>query len=987
MKEAPNELGTIEALKRNLEQSLEGEVRFDKISRAIHSTDASVYQILPIGVAIPQNREDVIRIVNLCREHGVSITARGGGTSQAGQAIGPGLQVDFSKHLNRILALDIENRTVTVEPGIVLDVLNAQLEDHGLQLPLDLSTSDRATIGGMVSNNSSGTRSVVYGTTIDYVEALTVVLSDGSLVELKSMGSEEVDTKFNQENLEGACYRKVSEVCRKNAGEIASTFSRIHRRVGGYNLDSFIRGKRPFNLARLIVGSEGTLGMMVAAKLRLVPLPKARTLGAFHFRGVLEAMSAAPVILKHKPSAVELVDRFLLDQTRGRTEFELLRQFIEGDPGAVLIVEFFGDDDEHLPARLDRLEEELNQHGLGYHLYRAKNAKAQAKIWKLRKAALGLAMSQRGDAKSISFVEDTAVPPEQLHEYIKRFKAILSENETEAGFYAHASVGLLHIRPVVNMKTAMGVERFKCIAEAVSDLVLEFGGTISAEHGDGMVRSPFQEKMYGSLIYDLFCQIKDTFDPQGIFNPGKIVRAAKITDNLKYGVQYDTRSVDTKFDFSDFGGLSRAVEQCGGVGDCRKSQAGTMCPSYMATRNEVDSTRARANALRLAISGQLGSGGFTDPALYPVLDLCIECKACKTECPTGVDMARVKSEFIHQYQRENGTPVRSRLLSKTDRLSAWGSRFAPLSNAIVRNPATRALMEKMFKLDRRRFPPSYSRKTFLKWWHSTGARYRGRGNFPGKSEKIAIFADTFTNYHEPDHAIAAVQVARHLGAEVSVPNRVCCGRPAISKGMLDLATRHAESTARTLSGIAEAGQPIVFCEPGCYSAVKDDHPLLLTGEARSMAELVAAQAVTFEEWAASRVDTILASNGTTKDSIFNSGPSRAILHGHCHQKALTGNAAAVRLLSLIPGCEVIDLDSGCCGMAGSFGYEQEHYEISQAIGERRLFPAIRNRNEGDVVVAPGFSCRHQVEHFAGVVPYSTASLLTSQIPRELRGQP
>ena len=528
------------------------------------------------------------------------------------------------------------------------------------------------------------------------------------------------------------------------------------------------------------------------------------------------------------------------------------------------------------------------------------------------------------------------------------------------------------------MKTALGVERFKRIGEAVSDLVLEFGGTLSAEHGDGMVRSPFQEKMYGSLIYGLFCDIKDTFDPHGIFNPGKIVRAANITDNLKYGLKYETRPVDTTFDFSDFGGLSRAVEQCGGVGDCRKTLTGTMCPSYMATRSEIDSTRARANALRLAISGQLGPGGFTDPALYPVLDLCIECKGCKTECPTGVDMARVKSEFFDQYYREHGTPARVSLVARSDRIAVWGSRLAPLSNFVVGNRLTRAVLEKLFKLDRRRMPPTYSRETFLDWWQSRGSE-SPKGNTEN-AEKIALFADTFTNHHEPDHAIAAVKVARHLGAEVSIPKRVCCGRPAISKGLLDIAASHAEATARTLYPIAEAGLPIVFCEPGCYSAVKDDHPLLLSGEAKTMAEAVAKQAVTFEEWAAARIDRLLLGNSEKAKSLFSKGPSRVLLHGHCHQKALTGNAPTIKLLSLIPNCEVKDIDSGCCGMAGSFGYEQEHYEISKAIGERRLLPAVREREEGDVVVAPGFSCRHQVEHFANVTPFTTASLLASLIP-------
>lgn len=979
MNTGPTGPDVAQMLRRDLERSLEGEVKFDKIFRAIYATDASVYQILPVGVAIPRTREDVVRTVKLCRKHGVSITARGGGTSQAGQAIGSGLQVDFSKHLNQVLELDLANRTVTVEPGIVLDVLNAQLKPHGLQLPLDLSTSDRATIGGMVSNNSSGTRAVVYGTTIDYVIALTVVLSDGSVVEMNSIESGELDTKTGQNNIEGVCYRKVREVAEDYRSEISSTFSRIHRRVGGYNLDSFVREEEPFNLARLIVGSEGTLGIMVAAKLHLVPLPKSRILCAVHFDELLEAMSAAPVILKHDPSAVELVDRFLLDQTRGHTKFEPLREFIVGDPGAVLIVEFFGDNGEELPSRIDRLEEDLRQRGLGYHIYRAESAEAQARIWKLRRAALGLAMSQRGDAKSISFVEDTAVPPDQLRGYIERFQSILAENETEAGFYAHASVGLLHIRPVVDMKTSAGIERFKRIGEGVSDLVLDYGGAISAEHGDGLVRSPFQEKMFGSLIYRLFCEIKDTFDPHSIFNPGKIVRAPASTENLKYGLRYDTRSLDTAFDFSDFGGLSRAVEQCGGVGDCRKTLAGTMCPSYMATRNEADTTRARANALRLAISGQLGPGGFTDPALYPVLDLCLECKACKTECPTGVDMARVKSEFLHQYQRANGVPVRSILVSRTDLLAAWGSRLAPLSNAVMRNSATRALMELVFGFDRSRTPPRFSRRTFLSWWHSTGAKTRVHKDAPGEREKIAIFADTFTNYFEPDHAISAVRVARYLGAEVSIPNRVCCGRPAISKGRLDLAARHAEDTVRALFPIAKAGLPIVFCEPGCYSAVKDDHPLLLSGEVQNMARTVAERTMTFEEWAAVRVGTILAATGAAPESLFQSGPPRVILHGHCHQKALTGNTAAVKLLSLIPECKVTDLDSGCCGMAGSFGYEREHYDVSHAVGERRLLPEIRSRGPEDAVVAPGFSCRHQVEHFTDVVPFTTASLLASLI--------
>ncbi len=744
-----------------LAQAIEGEVRFDAVSRSMYATDASVYQMMPLRVVIPRSREDVRRTLELCREPGVSITPRGGGTSQAGQAIGEGIQIDFSKYMNRILEVNEAEQYVRLEPGIVLDHLNAHLRPYGLSLPVDISTADRAVVGGMIANNSAGTRSIVYGMTVDYVEELTVMLSDDSMVEMGSLSEAAWATKTEQDDLEGECYRVVSQLAAEHAAEIDKRYPKIMRRVGGYNLNRFVKKGQPLNMAEMLVGSEDTLGLTLEAKLRLVPLPKAREVTVVQFDTILEAMAATPHILEHEPSALELVDKRILDTTRGKVKYEPLRDFIVGDPGAILIVEVTGEMADGLGERLDRMETKLREAGLGHHMHRAANAAEQGRIWSLRRAALGLTLAQTGDAKAISFVEDAAVDLRYLHDYIKSFQEILDAHDTEAGFYAHASVGLLHIRPVVDMKTETRVHNFHSIADQISDLVLKYGGAFSGEHGDGLVRSPFQEKMFGPVLYNAFCTIKQTFDPDGILNPGKIVHAPPHTSNLKFGPTYETIPVETMFDFADFGGLSRAAEQCGNIGECRKTLAGVMCPSYRATSDETDSTRGRANALRMAISGQLGPGGFTDKALYPVMELCVECKACKTECPTGVDMARMKSEYLHQYQREHGATGRSRILAHAEQLAIWGSRMAPLSNWIVQHPLTRWVNEKVLHLDRRRTPPSYARHTFLDWWVSQDAPSTEQSQI---RVPMALFADTFTTFHEPQHAIAAVRLARCLGA-------------------------------------------------------------------------------------------------------------------------------------------------------------------------------------------------------------------------------
>jgi len=932
-----------DALERELKAGIEGEVRFDKVSRALYSNDASVYQMEPAGVVIARHRDDLIRILEICRRLHCPITMRGGGTSQAGQAIGEGIVVDTSKYFSRLLEVNAEERWVRVEPGIVLDELNAQLAGLGLRFAPDISTASRATVGGMMANNSSGARSVLYGKTIDHVLEQIVLLSDGSVAHFREVGQNDIPTG---DSLEAACYRTVLRLAAEHRQEIGRRYPSVLRRVQGYNLDEFTDVAKPVNLVKVMVGSEGTLGIVLEAKLRLVPLPKAKAVMVIEFADLLEALSATPVILRHGPSAVEVMDKAILDNTRQNAALDEIRKsFIEGDPGATLCVEFYADRAEDLPPRLRVLEETLRANNFGYRYRVETELAAQARIWSLREAALGLSMAMKEDAKSIPFVEDTAVAPERLSEYIARFLAILKAHETTAGIYAHASVGCLHVRPVINMKTESGVRKFEAIANEVAELVLEFGGALSGEHGDGLVRSPFLKKMFGATIYDAFREIKRTFDPEGIFNPGKIVDAPPMTSNLRFGSNYVARNPKTFFDFSEFGGFAGAVEMCSGVGACRKKLAGNMCPSYMATREESDSTRGRANVLRLAISGRLEEAGLGDDGVLGVLDLCLECRACKSECPVGVDMARFKSEFLADYYSRQGTPLQARVLGNIDRFSKWGSRFAPFSNAM---PAP--------FIDSRRKVPEWKRETFARW----AAKHQ-----PSPGKPVTLFNDTFTNHYEPEIGAAAVEVLERGGCEVKIARPACCGRPLISQGLLGQARAGAGKLVDALFPIAERGEKILFCEPSCLSAVKEDAPSLLRGDDARKARAVADACVLFEEFAA------------TLDLPLRPGPERILLHGHCHQKSMGMLGATSALLSRIPSANVAILDAGCCGMAGSFGYT--HYDVSVAIANRRLIPVVEAMKAGEILVAPGTSCRRQVRDLTGAIALHPAMLIRSLI--------
>jgi Fe-S oxidoreductase/FAD/FMN-containing dehydrogenase len=811
---------------------------------------------------------------------------------------------------------------------------------------------------------------VVYGKTADHVLELRVVLSDGSFAHLRPLDAAELTVKCQQQDREGDCYRAVRRLAAEHAAEIERRYPKILRRVGGYNLDLYAPGSandgpdRRFNLAPLLVGSEGTLAVTLEAKLRLVELPKAKAVLVIQFDDLLDALAATPAILGHGPSAVEVVDRHVLDATRLNPEASRLRSFLKGDPAAILIVEFHGPDAAELLGRLAALEDDLRRHGRGSHYHRAADLAEQGRVWKLRRLALGLSMAEKGDAKALSFVEDTAVAPERLRDYIAEFLALVARHGTRAGVYAHASVGCLHVRPVIDLKTEAGVRRFEAIAAEVADLVLKYGGALSGEHGDGLVRGPFQEKMYGPALYQAFRELKRAFDPLGLLNPGKVVDAPPLTSQLRFGPSYVTPDVPTTFDFTAEGGVARAAELCAGVGECRKTRGGAMCPSYQATREEQHSTRGRANALRLALTGQLDFGGLTDPALHEVFDLCLECKACKGECPTNVDVARLKAEFMHQFYRQHGLPWRNRLFGRVDRLSRWGSRLAPVSNWLTRGGWGRWLQEKLLGIDRRRLPPAFARRTLTR-------RFQDLPPDDGSGPEVLLFPDTFANFHEPEVGLAATALLRRVGCRVSLGpaagQLACCGRPAISNGLLDDAVAFARHNVDLLYPFAARGTPITACEPSCLLTLKDDYPALLRGESRRRAEAVAEACQTFEEL----LDPLAASHPLP----LRPGPRRVLVQGHCHQRALVGLGPLLGLLRQVPGAEVVDLDAGCCGMAGSFGYEREHYETSRMVCEQRLLPALRRADADAVVAAPGLSCRLQIEHFAGRTAVHPAILL------------
>ena len=952
-------------LAEELRKRVSGEVRFDTYSRVLYSTDASIYQMEPVGVVIPRNEDDVLAVTEIARDNQVPVLPRAGGTGLAGQSVNHAIVMDFSKYLNHVVELNREESWVKVQPGIVLDQLNRYLAPHGLQYAPDPTTSNRACVGGGIGNNTCGAHSVIYGKTLDHIKEVDVVLSDATRAQFRSLEPHELEARLRGDGLESDIYRGVLRIAQDNLAEIESRYPKIMRRVSGYNLDSFL-GEEPVNLSKMVVGSEGTLCVVTEAKVNLVPRPTMTSLSVLHFRDIFQASEATKEVLKHGPSSIEVLDKMVLDRSRESMGQSRNMSFVQGDPGAMLLVEFYGESEAELTAKMEDLRHDMEHRRLAYATVNMLSRADQDMVWNIRKGGLGLLMSIRGDAKPIPFVEDPAVDPEHLGEFVRRFDEIVRNHNTTAGYYGHASVGCLHIRPLVSLKSADGVEKMISIGEEISDLVKEFGGSMSGEHGDGIVRGVWTEKMFGPDIYQAFRDLKSTFDPQGIMNPGKIIDCPPMRENLRYGPNYRADSLIPTLDFSLDTNYAGAVEMCNGMGACRKL-TGTMCPSFMATRDEEHSTRGRANLLRAALSGTLPEGSITDKRLYDAMDLCLECKACKSECDSGVDMAKLKYEFLDNYYKANKRPFRSKFFAHVAKYSRMGSRFAGLANLGAASPLGRFFAGSVLGVHPQRQLPKLAGTTLAKWFNDrreSGVKGTPKGT-------VALFNDTFMNYNYPEIGIAAVEVLEAAGYRVQLTNAECCGRPMISKGMLADAAEFAQYNVDRLFPFADQGVPIIGCEPSCLLTFRDEYPEFCKND---RARKVAEHSYLIDEFLAEKMEQ------GTLELEFSDLPKKVLFHGHCHEKSLVGTGPSMAALRLPPGYQVELINSGCCGMAGSFGFEKEHYDVSMAIGEQSLFPTIRDRGSEWEVAVMGVSCRQQVEHGTGRPARHLVEVLRDALP-------
>jgi len=955
-----------------------GLVLFDPASRGRYSTDASIYQVDPIGVLVPAGDDDVRAALDVCRELHVPVLPRGAGSSQCGQTVGAALVIDHSKHLNRIVSMDKDAMTVTVEPGVVLDQLNAYLKPHGLWFPVDVSTSAQATLGGMAGNNSCGSRSIAYGNMVHNVHAIDALLADGTQARFgpaREMGSAAHPVR--------ELIDKLSAIGAREREEIERRVPTMLRRVGGYNIDVFHpQSERPYttdgsvNFAHLLVGSEGTLAWTRELTLKLCPLPVHRTLGVVNFSTLYRAMECARDIVKLGPSAVELVDRTMIDLARGNPAFRtVIEGALIGEPEAILLVEFTGRDAAESLHRLEDLVALMGDLGHAGVVVRMTDSGAQKALWDVRKAGLNIMMSLRGDGKPVSFIEDCAVPLEHLPDYVDRLTQVFRKHGSRGTWYAHASVGTLHVRPILDMRRD-GAARMRAIAEEASAIVREYKGAFSGEHGDGLVRSEWVAWQFGPRLTHAFEEIKALFDPAGLMNPGKIVRPTRMDDAslFRFPPGYHTLPMETALDWSGWDvnndpvsetvsapgtggdpahGFGKAVEMCNNNGHCRKFDAGTMCPSYRVTRDEEHLTRGRANTLRLALSGQLGQDFASEP-VRAALDLCVSCKGCRRECPTGVDMAKMKIEFLHHWRRAHGLGLRERMIAQLPRWAPRAARAPWLANLRDALPGARQLGEKWLGLSARRSLPRWRRDTFLR----RGPQAIGDDG----DANVVLFVDTLTNYFEPENAHAAISVLRAAGYRVDVARAVagdaeparplCCGRTYLAAGMVDEAKHEARRVVAALTPHVARGAAIVGLEPSCLLSLRDEFLVMGLPDA---AQRLAERALLIEEFLAREHGA-----GRLNLPLASLPQKRALLHGHCHQKAFDAVAPALAVLKLIPGLAVDLVESSCCGMAGNFGYEAEHFDISMRMAELSLLPAVRAAAPDTLIVADGASCRHQI---------------------------
>lgn len=961
----PNLLPLLE----KLASQLEGELRFDRLTKAIYATDASVYREIPLAVAFPKTEKDIVVLIDFASANQTSLIPRTAGTSLAGQCVGNGIVVDVSKHFTQILELNKEERWVRVQPGLIRDELNRFLKPHGLFFSPITSTANRAMIGGMVGNNSSGTTSIVYGVTRDKVISLDTVLSDGKKVVFAEISREDFDKKCGQNDREGEIYRQIlAELGDPEVREeIHAQFPKksIHRRNTGYAVDELLKaelfeGEEKFNFCKLLAGSEGTLAFTTEIKIALDPLPDpVEIVVAAHFESIHQSMKSAQVAMKHPATAVELMDKIILDCTKESIEYSKNRYFVEGDPAALLMVEFRGKTLEEAMAKGEALIADLKAGGYGY-AYPVIGPDKTASAWALRAAGLGLLGNIPGDPKAVACIEDTAVDIGDLADYIDELDETLKGfGQEQVVHYAHAGAGEIHIRPILDLKKAKDVEDFFKISEASAKLVKKYDGSLSGEHGDGRVRAPFIPIMVGEKNYQLFRRIKYTWDPDNIFNPGKIVDTAPMNTSLRYEPGMKTADPDTVLDFSEVGGILRLAEKCNGTGDCRKLPAsgGTMCPSYQATRNEKDTTRGRANTLREFLTLDKKENAFDHPEIKEALDLCLSCKGCTAECPSNVDMASMKAEFLYQYQKTHGVPLRSKAFAYINELNELGSKVPAITNFFLGNSLTGGLMKKVLNVAPQRNLPEISPVSLRKWYKK---HYAGIPGAAKTIKSVYFFVDEFTNHNDTQIGIKAISLLKKLGYDVKVVDHEESGRSALSKGLLLKAKKHAEANVRIFEKLIDGNTPLIGLEPSAILSFRDEYPRIVGPELVAVAKKLKFHVQLIDEFLGKEVAV-----GNITPTLFTKDSKHIKLHGHCHQKALSSLSWTQKILSLPANYKVETIPSGCCGMAGSFGYEAEHYEVSQQVGELVLFPAVRKAESYTLIAAPGTSCRHQIADGTG----------------------
>lgn len=951
-----------------LKASLAGDLFTDQMMRTLYATDASVYRELPLAVAMPKGEDDIRQLIHFARSSGTSLIPRTAGTSLAGQCVGSGIVVDCSKYMTKILEVNAEEGWVRLQPGVVRDDLNHYLKPHGRFFGPNTSTANRAMIGGMVGNNSCGSYSIVYGTTRDHVMELKVVLSDGSTAVFKTISLKEFETKCKLNNLEGQLYRHAKQILsnKANQEEIRKEFPRpdIHRRNTGYAIDvllesaPFTKGKEDFNFCKLITGSEGTLAFITEIKIHVDPLPpKVLGLTCIHFNTLSESLRATIVAMQHQPRAVELMDKIIMDCTKENKLYQQNRFFVEGDPEAILIIEAGGDSKTEVDNQLSKIEEDMKANGFGYHYPRVYGSDI-AKVWNLRKAGLGLLSNVKGDAKPVAVIEDTAVGVNDLPAYIEEITEMMDRFGQRSVYYAHAGAGEIHLRPILNLKKAEDVLQFHQIGEETAKLVKKYDGSLSGEHGDGRVRAEFIPLMIGEKNYQLIKELKATWDSQNIFNPGKIVDAPAMNEFLRYEKGQKDRHYETLFDFSEFGGILKAVEQCNGSADCRKSHlaGGTMCPSYMASRNEKDTTRARANVLREFLTRSEDPNPFSHKEIYEVMDLCLSCKGCTSECPSNVDMAALKAEFLHHYYEKHGVPFRARAIANIGKLNQLGAIMPAISNFFLTTKLAGSLMKKIMGVAPQRSLPAIYKITLKKWYQ----KHKQELKPENPKGKVFFFCDEFTNFNDTAIGIKALKLLSRLGYEVEMPDHAESGRAYISKGLLKKARSMAMYNVEAFRCKATDATPLIGLEPSAIFSFKDEYPRLVIPEFQESAKLLSKHVMMLDDFFAREIE-----KGNISTDDFTDVPKEVLLHGHCHQKALGSVNASGKILSLPSNYKVTTIPSGCCGMAGSFGYEKEHYELSMQVGELVLFPTVRKSGSSTIIAAPGTSCRHQIADGTG----------------------